>query len=291
MAVVESKKTNVIHITRDGTTIERIFTMTVDDWNDGSLGILLGDKYNSDNPNLRVSDISSFPLDNVNIEATVLYSTESTTSQARKADEVQSWEESLDFGFIEIDDDTFFSRGVTGTSAIAGVITAERAAGMVSFTSAYANYVSAASAVGIVVPSEVPRFTQRIGSGIITIKTYGSSAHIARIMNLLPTVNRNNFIQPYFTTEQGTGIVSDAENLVDDTGFWLFTGCPFSRINPTTWEYNWTFEYSPFVWLGFRMKWNEPFGFALNNYFETDFIDLFQGMTLDTEQTLLQGTR
>ena len=77
----------------------------------------------------------------------------------------------------------------------------------------------------------------------------------------------------------------------DDKGFWLFTGCPVNKVNPTTWEYNFTFELSPHYWLGSQMKWNEAFGFPLNNYAEIDFMDLFNGMRKMTTQTFLQGNR
>lgn len=292
MTVKEIVDSETTTIAIDGTTFERVFHLSNAEWNDGSLGILPGDAF-GDNEDLRVTHIRKriVPGQKDLFRATVFYSTESSTAQERRADEIQSWEETIDFGFIETDDDTFSSFGLTANRTVAGVTTSAFSSGVFSFDSAYSSYRLTASAAGIVVPATAPLLPQRKAVADMVVRTYSATLHVNRIQANMLTTNSRDFIRPYFTTEQGTGIQSDAAGVGTDIGLWLFTGCPTRRINKTTWEHAWTFEFSPFIWRGERMRWNEPFGFPVNNYFEIDFLTLFDGMRLDTAQTLLQGNR
>ncbi len=298
MATVEKVESQTLRETTEGVTLNRIFTSTFDDYNNG-VAIPRFIPYGTDNPfpfrvgdalaydnlgfpvvtnrtlNMRITEINVRPVDNINIIAEIFYSTVfDRTSERGEPNTNASWEEQFDMSSVVTSDDIYYS-DLTG-----GLPYKNRAAEGVR-ESWIADWADAGNEEEDRPPHELYNPTW-----IWTVRAYSNELYFQRITNAFQSVNNIRWLDTYFTAianRNGTfaGAAQPTTHATDSTdsspildgGRWLFTACPIRRYTFNSWEYNFEFTYNT------RWPWNSPYNITQDKYPELDFTTLFAGMT------------
>lgn len=300
MATVEIVQSQEMNQTTEGVTLNRVFTSTWDDYNTGSnLPSGFGGAYDTSNPfpyrvgdplaydsqafpiitdrtlNLRITNIRTTAVDNVNIIAEIFYSTVfERVSERAEPDTNASWEEQFDMSSVFTTDDIYYN-----DSANASLPYGRRAA-----LGGEENWINDWDAAG---KDEAKRPPHELynPNWVWTVRAYSSTLFYNRILTFFLSVNSNRWLEDYFSgiaNRNGYFATSPAPTVhqtdssqtinIDDRGRWLFTDCPIRRTKFNTWEYSFTFTHNS------RWIWNKPYNINQDKYPEKDFKELFDGM-------------
>lgn len=224
MSITELWTSREMHITKDGTTITRYFTCTYDDWNAGTDGTtilpVIGDTWNDVRPDLRVTDVRLYWIDNLNCRIECLYSTKGMGFREGETDKVASVRDSFDFSVQAISGMKFHDTD-TNAQEWPALYGSEDAPDLIWYR---------------------PNITY-------TQKMYLSNWNFTTVKNAIGKVNNSDFISQYYVDVEGDSV----DITGDDTGKWLFAGFNASQIRQGVYEILMTFLYND-------EGWNTPHG-------------------------------
>jgi hypothetical protein len=276
MAIKEHYTSRVTTETVRGTTMQRAFTMTFFDFDNGFdiyVGNLLGDSIlDGDFPNqtinLRVTQVEQQTLgDNENARVSVFYSTINSPNIEAIPDAANSWTETFDISSSDEAVTTYVDQG-NGSN--------------IDWEADWAANKPEGSS------DTAPELVIRDGRTVFNITTYASTLYYERIMRSLKRINGIDFLNNYFALPPQNEIRTDIN--IADFDQWLFTGCPITRTGKNVWRYDFVFEYSGDLTFGWNdvaglevVRYNNKDPFNSNNFF--NFNDLFAGMddNIDTD--------
>jgi hypothetical protein len=276
MAIKEHYTSRVTTETVRGTTMQRAFTMTFFDFDNGFdiyVGNLLGDSIlDGDFPNqtinLRVTQVEQQTLgDNENARVSVFYSTINSPNIEAIPDAANSWTETFDISSSDEAVTTYVDQG-NGSN--------------IDWEADWAANKPEGSS------DTAPELVIRDGRTVFNITTYASTLYYERIMRSLKRINGIDFLNNYFALPPQNEIRTDIN--IADFDQWLFTGCPITRTGKNVWRYDFVFEYSGDLTFGWNdvaglevVRYNNKDPFNSNNFF--NFNDLFAGMddNVDTD--------
>ncbi len=284
MAVTESWMSQEAHETKDGTTLTRVFDTTWSDWLDGTFNYFVGDEleFGIASDEMRITDIRITARDNVNVRATVLYSTEATVSKQNAVPDVkESWQETLDLGVDEIVVDQYAHLKDPNKPRSALLPTGFRPESNVTYkdwNTVWKAYWTNESETHENLKGDVPELIFQRQRATYTITAYASTLFIRRVLEGLGKINSNPFMSQYFSEQED---VPDDTTGWSDVGYWLFKACPIERVRHNCWRYDFTFE---FDWDG----WNYQHGLYITTDNPTPQTNLYSAMDFPT---LLYGMR
>jgi len=268
MAVLEQWESRRIRETIYGKSIEQVFVCTWTDFDVGTFNYYVGDEWSSDWPEMRITDITMVPIDNVNVKMYVLYSTEGyQAAEPQRPNQIASWESSFDVT-TEIDNVKRWWDYTTKTQKEWSDWTTAWVAG------------GGTEANAPPIPMHKPHMTYRVTA-------FSDKFYAWRIYNAIGSVNSNKFLRSH--VQEQDNITKNDMVEFDDTGEWLLTACPIVKVRYNCWRYDFEFTHCGFDYASVAKRWNYVQGVAINLYRDTDFLSLFDNMRASEDKTGVSG--
>lgn len=244
MTVKESFESRKMHITDEGTTLTQVFSAVADDWINADPAIpVIGDYWES-RPDLIVTDVWLYWLDNINCRIEAVYSTKGGTYREKRADKTASVQENFNFS-LTVDDAANYIDQLsepTQPKIWAEVWAADHAANT---------------------KENVPPLSIYKPTLTFTREMYLSGWLFNTIADAIGTVNSSDWIKQTVNVWDGKrDVFYDITG--DDTGKWLFSGYDASKEGDLNVKVIMEFTYS-------FTGWNKPHGVAANLYPTYDF--------------------
>lgn len=311
MSTVEQVESQAFHQTTEGTTMLRVFNTTYTDfligkggvwpnsfpyfvgdsllesvgWGDPAFAAIAGAPLTY---SLRISDIQTRAIDNINIRVEVFYSNVlPTVIEKRKPDTSASWEESFSMNSSVTSTDDIYYTGQT--SAQATILRGSFASGKTSWLDD--DWLKAGNDEDDDPGNET--YTSNI---VWNLTLYSSTMRYERMTNYYLSVNtETTWAHDYFTTlAKNNGFWSGSTpttHLSDfgipartDLGRWLITDINIRRERFDSWRYDIVMSFNP------RWRWNYPYGVGTQKYAELSFAGLLVGMDNDPPTGGTSGT-
>jgi len=236
MAVTEHYTSREMHITKDGTTLTRIYTCTATDWNAQIDIPQVGDYWSEDidRLDLRVTDVTCYWLSNTNCRVEVLYSSKGVSHRTNIPDKFSSYEHSFDL--------------TTSPRVVA------------KYWDATTSSVKVWAEEWTGDDDALPELEKYFPHMTFSYKCNVSSWDYTTIMNSIGKVNDADMIVQWkarVPTKYNRDTHYDATG--DDTGKWLFSGFTANTVGDANSELTFTFLYDP-------IGWNTPYGVSVNLY-------------------------
>jgi hypothetical protein len=253
-----------MHMTKEGTNITRKFTCTAADFDAGTDGEnflpVLTEAFSGDRPDLIVSDVMVYWLDNVNCRYEAMYSTRGSAQRDEIVDSSMSVRHSFNFSTSSQSADTF-KRATKQWNQELG---RDEYVGRT-----WQTFWEEQGKSG-----KAPDLSWHRPHLVWTVKMYLSKWYFPTINSCIGGVNSNDFLKQWLYLWPGREI----DVTGDDTGKWLFAGFNSSQIAAAKFEVTMMFIYEDNGEgaVDPPKGWNFPYGVenSVDLYPEVDFDSL-----------------
>ncbi|KKN71433.1 hypothetical protein LCGC14_0421550 [marine sediment metagenome] len=224
MAIVELYTSREMHITKEGTTLTRYFSISDDDWNawtDGTTTLPeIGEIFSENRPDLRVTDIRNRWRSNKECEVEFTYSKMGMNFREKETDKIASMRDTFDFS----------------VQAVSGMKFHDTDANAKEWPVLYGS-------------EDAPDLIWYRPNITYSTKSYLSNWDWNKVKDSIGKVNSGDFMKQYYRRTE--------ESIIDitgnDTGKWLFTGFNATQLSQGAYEIVMQFLYND-------EGWNTPHG-------------------------------